>query len=469
MASLVAMPWIVINLGGEMLYVLEQRLKAQSVPAGKAARVLQDVAATLLDRAFLEEKLFVPQETYSLSSTKKIFERLAHSSIMRLSDASMDKLFDLMTMGAKYQLLASTTPGEMLQASTPVTQRHLQGIKAIVSAAGGLACADLAAHAEGLARSFYGQLSNGQLALLRETLLRFFQSRCVRVSLFLAEGIQAPDGRIVLPSCLKSGGGAGADVPLGRVRMFGADGRVASEQRRPLAVMQVDQREFFCHPVPLGGNLYAQGRPKVVPPLRRHDGAGGAVGSAAAAAAVGGGGGVDADVESRRPTAEEQPAAAAGGDRHAVRELDLLAGLIKGIKGQRGSGGGGGGEDGRAGAKQPPPDDNFRLAIFHEPGDGDPAAPAAAPPALGASAAKAAAGAGGARGGTDGGGARELEFGGASGASARNEAYRAAAGLTLAGLALDEGEGAAAGSGGGRGGAGAGGDDLLELMEAAGA
>ena len=87
MASLVAMPWIVINLGGEMLYVLEQRLKAQSVPAGKAARVLQDVAATLLDRAFLEEKLFVPQETYSLSSTKKIFERLAHSSIMRLSDA----------------------------------------------------------------------------------------------------------------------------------------------------------------------------------------------------------------------------------------------------------------------------------------------------------------------------------------------------------------------------------------------
>jgi hypothetical protein len=87
MASKAAMPWIVLNLGGEMIYVLEQRLKAQAVPPGKAARVLQDVAATLLDRSFLEEKLFVPQETYSLPSTRKIFERLAHSSIMRLSEA----------------------------------------------------------------------------------------------------------------------------------------------------------------------------------------------------------------------------------------------------------------------------------------------------------------------------------------------------------------------------------------------
>lgn len=85
--SLLCMPWIVINLGGEMLYVLEQRLAAQAVPPAKAARVLQDVVASLLDRAFCESKLFVAQDTWSLASTKKIFERLAHSSIMRLSEA----------------------------------------------------------------------------------------------------------------------------------------------------------------------------------------------------------------------------------------------------------------------------------------------------------------------------------------------------------------------------------------------
>jgi hypothetical protein len=33
------------------------------------------------------EKLFSPQEVYTLSSTRKIFEKLAHSSIMRLSES----------------------------------------------------------------------------------------------------------------------------------------------------------------------------------------------------------------------------------------------------------------------------------------------------------------------------------------------------------------------------------------------
>lgn len=30
--------------------------------------------------------------------------------------------------------------------------------------------------------------------------------------------------------------------------------------------------EFFCHPVPLGDNLYNKDRPKVVPPPRDSDG-----------------------------------------------------------------------------------------------------------------------------------------------------------------------------------------------------
>lgn len=36
---------------------------------------------------------------------------------MRLNSTSMDKLFDLMTMGVKYQILCSAHPYDMLQAS----------------------------------------------------------------------------------------------------------------------------------------------------------------------------------------------------------------------------------------------------------------------------------------------------------------------------------------------------------------
>ena len=49
---------------------------------------------------FLDE-LFKPQEVYTASATKQIFEKLAHSSIMRLNKTSMDKLYALFFIGKK--------------------------------------------------------------------------------------------------------------------------------------------------------------------------------------------------------------------------------------------------------------------------------------------------------------------------------------------------------------------------------
>ena len=99
-AGLFAMPLVIVNMGGEMVYILAQRLQAQNVPLDKSKRVLQDVIRTMYNKMFIEE-LFRPQDVYSMHSTRQIFDRLAHSSIMRLNESSMDKLFDLMTMGFK--------------------------------------------------------------------------------------------------------------------------------------------------------------------------------------------------------------------------------------------------------------------------------------------------------------------------------------------------------------------------------
>jgi hypothetical protein len=85
--SLLAMPWVVINMGCEMVYILDQRLKAQSVSASKSSKVLLDVVTAMLNKNFIDEKLFVPQQMYTMSSIRNIFDRLAHSSIMRLSEA----------------------------------------------------------------------------------------------------------------------------------------------------------------------------------------------------------------------------------------------------------------------------------------------------------------------------------------------------------------------------------------------
>jgi len=53
--------------------------------------VLEDIVKTMHNETFMAE-LFKPHRMYSNVSTRQIFDRLAHSSIMRLNANSMDKV-----------------------------------------------------------------------------------------------------------------------------------------------------------------------------------------------------------------------------------------------------------------------------------------------------------------------------------------------------------------------------------------
>ena len=108
--SLKSFPIIFFNMGGEMVYILDQRLSAQEIVDQKAAKgmgfarrrmmeviflkffsVVNDIVGSMFNSKFVEE-LFRPQELYPKKAVKHIFEKLAHSSIMRLNEASMDKV-----------------------------------------------------------------------------------------------------------------------------------------------------------------------------------------------------------------------------------------------------------------------------------------------------------------------------------------------------------------------------------------
>lgn len=89
------MPFLIFNLGGEMMYILNQRLEAQKIAPEKSKKVLQDVVKHMFDEKFVGE-LAKPQKIYSDASIREIFDKLAHSSIMRLSTSSMSKVGVLM-------------------------------------------------------------------------------------------------------------------------------------------------------------------------------------------------------------------------------------------------------------------------------------------------------------------------------------------------------------------------------------
>ncbi|KPP61089.1 protein OSCP1-like, partial [Scleropages formosus] len=198
--SMRTLPLLFINLGGEMLYILDQRLQAQNVPTEKTSKVMNDIICTLFSKPFMEE-LFKPQDMYSKRTQRAVLIRLAHSSIMRLNQASMDKLYDLMTMAFKYQVLLCPRPRDLLL----VTFNHMDAIRAFVS--------DTPAILNQVEETYqqlikvYTPLSDGEFQLLRQTLLMCFQDLQIRVSAFLKDKVQTCSGRFVLP--------LGGPVPCG--------------------------------------------------------------------------------------------------------------------------------------------------------------------------------------------------------------------------------------------------------------
>ena len=176
--ALLAMPLVVINMGAEMVYILSHRLDAQKVGPAKSMRVLEDVLGAMFDQAFVEE-LFRLQEMYSRTSTRGIFDKLAHSSIMKLNKNSMDKLYDLMSMGFKYQIQQCVSPDQLYA----ITVRHLDNCKALVRP-DSKAAANVAFTLKSLKES-HEDLPLGEWFKCRQQLLHFMQGRRVKVSLFL--------------------------------------------------------------------------------------------------------------------------------------------------------------------------------------------------------------------------------------------------------------------------------------------
>jgi hypothetical protein len=214
-----SMPIIVLILGGEMFYILNQRLQAQSIVEEKARKVLQDVVKAMFSPPFIQE-LFKRQDVYSVSSTKQIFEKLAHSSIMRLNQSSMDKLFDLMTMGFKYEILNCNSPQQYLH----VLLVHLEAIKTILGVS---EVSSLAQTAIDMAIDTYSSFSHSNWLQLKSCVLNFIQGKRIKVSLFLQHKMQNLDGTLVLPTGDKLA--KGYENP-GVIRLYEGTSKVLEEK-----------------------------------------------------------------------------------------------------------------------------------------------------------------------------------------------------------------------------------------------
>ncbi|KAM3595879.1 uncharacterized protein V6R79_004471 [Siganus canaliculatus] len=256
--SVRTLPLVFINLGGEMLYILDQRLRAHNTSEDNSEKVINDIVGTMFSKHFMDE-LLKPQQLYSHRTMKTVLTRLAHASIMRLNPASMDRLYELMVMAFKHQVFLCPRPKDMLL----ISYNHIDTVRELVKDTPVVVNQVDETHRKII--EVYSSLSEGEFQLLRQTLLIFFQDMHVRVSLFLQNQVQNPNGRFALST---SGPVPhGVDVP-GLIRTFDSKGREASRSEFPTGgsyTSPIREGSFELHGdrvITLGRNMYSMKLPE---------------------------------------------------------------------------------------------------------------------------------------------------------------------------------------------------------------
>ncbi|KAL0129718.1 hypothetical protein PUN28_001762 [Cardiocondyla obscurior] len=172
-------------MGGEMLYVLRQRLKAQKIDIDKTIQVLDDVTIALLNPKILSS-IFEASPMIEIPQLRSTLESVALSSIMKLDKSSMDKLFDLMIMMVKYQLTAATGPREVIL----IILNHIDAMRDMVSDVNAQKCVSMVHQ---MIINFYGCLTFDEIWNARQSCLNELESYNVRVSILLRRSLQNDD------------------------------------------------------------------------------------------------------------------------------------------------------------------------------------------------------------------------------------------------------------------------------------
>ncbi|XP_030750961.1 protein OSCP1 [Sitophilus oryzae] len=185
--SMYSTPFLVLNLGAEMIFVIAQRLQAQNIAEDRSTLVLEDLIAGLTSNRLIKD-LTKLQTVYNHEAVREIIENIANSSSMKLDTISMNKLWDLITMVFKWQL---TMTSEVIN----VTQRHLYEIETFVASEG----TQLQLHrVQNILENFNKILSDNEKTGIYDDLINWCKPFNVRVSLLLRMGLQDNDGQFVV-------------------------------------------------------------------------------------------------------------------------------------------------------------------------------------------------------------------------------------------------------------------------------
>ena len=178
---------MVCNLGCEMIYVLHHRLQNLKVDYPKIQKTIIDISKTLFSEKVVK-KLFEPKPLLGLEYIKSLLFQICHCSIITLDITSFTKLFDMILIGIKKQILTSPN----IQGIYHITMNHLNNISKITKDPSQLTT---------ITKDFnkvFGDMTNYDFYMIRSFMLNALNPKTVKVSFYLMDKSQSTDGNLIV-------------------------------------------------------------------------------------------------------------------------------------------------------------------------------------------------------------------------------------------------------------------------------
>lgn len=179
---------LVYNLGCEMIYVLHHRLQSLKVDYDKIIKTLIDICRTLFSEK-ITQKLFEPKPLLGLEYIKSQLFQVCHCSIITLDTTSFTKLYEMILIAIKKQILTSANMHGLYH----ITTNHLATVSKIIKDK-----SILAKVTKDFENIFVGLMSNYDYYIMRCKILNSQNPKNVKVSFYLADKTQSNDGNIVV-------------------------------------------------------------------------------------------------------------------------------------------------------------------------------------------------------------------------------------------------------------------------------
>jgi hypothetical protein len=176
---------MIYNLGCEMIYVLHHRMQNLKVEPAKIQKTILDISKTLFSEKIIK-KLFEPKPLLGLEYIKSLLFQICHCSIITLDITSFTKLFEMILIGIKKQVL--TAPN--MHGIFHITMNHLANIGGIIQDEGSLSAITKDFH------KIFSEMSNYDFYMIRSFILNSLNPKNVKVSFYLMDKSQSNDGNL---------------------------------------------------------------------------------------------------------------------------------------------------------------------------------------------------------------------------------------------------------------------------------